>query len=172
MKKTLIFIVCLLLVLSASACKSLDKLSNDSSSHQNSNNSRTLIRALTGSESISAIEDLSILHEYHPKGTQITDSNDWAFFGKYVYINTVSADERGELLDSQKTNLIKIGISEQEIYLLKDGSIIIQEMCGDSGVKGEDRSYEVYKADKRYMLDEERLIKLLKKYNGYDKNIK
>ena len=52
---------------------------------------------------------------------------------------------------------------------MKDGSIAMKQMCGDSEV--EEVSYEVYKADDQYMLDEKRLIELLKKYNSYDGNL-
>ena len=48
---------------------------------------------------------------------------------------------------------------------MKDGSIAKKEMCGDSEVT--DVSYELYRAEEKYMLNEERLIELLKKYNGY-----
>ena len=51
----------------------------------------------------------------------------------------------------------------------KDFAIQMKQMCGDSEV--EEVSYEVYKADDQYMLDEKRLIELLKKYNSYDGNL-
>lgn len=166
MKKILTFIICLLLILSASACRSLDSQLNDVSSELSSENDRTLIRALTGSDDISLIENLSIIHHNNSAETKINNSKDWAFLKKYVYFDTVSAEERNNLIASSKTNLIKIGVSEQEKYLLKDGSIIIQEMCGDSGVKEEDRNFEIYKAEEKYMLNEQKLIDLLEKYDN------
>ncbi len=107
---------------------------------------------------------MSINYENNSKTLKITDIKDWEFLKEYVYSNEISFAKKEKLTNSGKTNLIKIGLSEQEIYLLKDGTIIKQTMCGDSGVKEEDRTFDVYKAKEKYMLNEQRLGDLLKKY--------
>ena len=56
---------------------------------------------------------------------------------------------------------------ETSMYLLKDGSIVKKEMCGDSGVPESEVPYELYTANNDSTLTEERLIELLKKYDGY-----
>lgn len=173
MKKIFAIIICLLLALSASACKPSNLEPNNYSSDANgemdvsselsSQSSRTLVRAWTGSDEVSSLKSLSIILYNNSFENKITNCEDWAFFEKYVYFDTVSESKKDELTDSGETNLIKIGISEQKYYLLKDGSIIIPEMCGDSGVM--ERYYEIYKAEKNYMLNEQKLYDLLKKYN-------
>ncbi|MBR6533818.1 MAG: hypothetical protein IKT44_05270 [Clostridia bacterium] len=42
-------------------------------------------------------------------------------------------------------------------------------MCGDSGVKEIDRSFEIYKAKEKFMLNQQKLADLLKKYNTANK---
>lgn len=166
MKKILTFIICVLLVFSASACTSFDLQENDVTSTSNTQTKITLLRALTGSDEISSIKSLSINYENNSKTLKITDIKDWEFLKEYVYSNTISFAKKEKLTNSGKTNLIKIGLSEQEIYLLKDGTIIKQEMCGDSGVKEIDRSFEIYKAEEKYMLNQQKLADLLKKYDA------
>ena len=167
MKKFLAFIICLLLILSASACTVSDTQSNDSSLQSSGENEldRNLLRALTGTNDVSKIKSLRIFHDNNLLTTAITNSKDWAFLEKYVYCYSVSYEEKEKLISGTKTNTIRIGTSDGTIYLLNDGSIIIPEMCGDSGVKTEDRDFEIYKADKKYILDEKALNKLLEKYD-------
>lgn len=175
MKKFLTLTICAFLIMSFSACKtndlqqnnsSINTEKNDVSSEVNGEYQRTLIRTLTASEDVSNIENLSIVLNNESKEIKITDSKDWDFIGKYVYKNTVSYEQKNNLTNSQKSNQIKIGSFEQELYLLKDGTIIKQEMCGDSGIKEDDRTFEIYEAEEGYMLNEARLFEMLKKYDN------
>lgn len=168
MKKILVFIICLLLILTTSACEVFDSQPNDSSVQLSGGNELggNLLWALTGTDDISKIKSLRIYHDNNLLTTAITNSKDWAFLEKYVYCYSVSYEKIKKQLSASQTNLIKVGASGETIYLLKDGSIIIPEMCGDSGVKTEDRDFEIYKADKKYILDEKALDGLLKKYDS------
>lgn len=162
--KKLAILICVLLLLSASACKSSDSKQSDDAPKSNAENSVTLIRALRGTDNISVIKSLSILHEYSANETEITDSSDWAFLEKYTYSHIYPTEELHEVFTFPKTNIIQIDDFAEQLYLMKDGSIVKREMCGDSGV--EDVPYEVYKAEEKYMLNEEKLIALLKKYDN------
>ncbi len=161
MKKLLLFTICILLALSMSACKNEDLQQNNASSQENA---RTLIRALTGSDDASNINCLSIIPNNSSEEIQISNSNDWTFLEKYVYSNTITYSEKNSMVDSKKANLIKYGAFSEQLYLLNDGVIIKEEMCGDSGVKDEERSFEVYKAEDKYMINEQKLLDLLNKY--------
>lgn len=169
MKKILALIICILLLLSTSACKKLDSKPVDSSSQISSETEieleLNLLRRLTGTHDITEIESLKIIYNNNSKEAVITDIKDWEFLKKYVLIDTVSYYEKEKLIASPKTNFLVIGTSKEDIYLLNDGRIIKQQMCGDSGVKTEDRDFEIYKADKKYILDEKALNKLLEKYD-------
>lgn len=161
MKKLLLFTICILLALSMSACQNDDLQQNNASSQENA---RTLIRALTGSDDASNINCLSIIPNNSSEEIQISNSNDWTFLEKYVYSNTITYSEKNSMVDFKKANLIKYGAFSEQLYLLNDGVIIKKEMCGDSGVKDEERSFEVYKAEDKYMINEQKLLDLLNKY--------
>lgn len=164
MKKFITLIICILLLLSASACKTSVSKPSDNSSKPNTENSISLIRALRGTDNIFIIKSLSIVHEYGADKTEITDSNDWTFLGKYTYSHIYPSEELSVLFTFPGTNIIQIDNSGEQLYLMKDGSIVKQEMCGDSEVTN--RTYEVYQAEEKYMLNEEKLITLLKKYDN------
>ena len=152
MKKLLLFTICILLALSMSACKNDDLQKNNALSQENA---RTLIRALTGSDDASNINCLSIIPNNSSEEIQISNSNDWTFLEKYVYSNTITYSEKNSMVDSKKANLIKYGAFSEQLYLLNDG---------DSGLKDEERSFEVYKAEDKYMINEQKLLDLLNKY--------
>ncbi len=165
MKRILIFIICALLIISVSACKPLDLHQRDNSSELSSQNSRTLIRRLTGTDNIQLIESLSILYLYSPETTAITENKDWTFLEKYAYSHIYPGEELHELFTfPSKISIIEIKYNgfENQVYLMKDGSIVIKEMCGDSEV--DEVTYEVYKADEKFALNEENLKRLIEKY--------
>ena len=165
MKKLVVLIFCLLFLLTASACgEEITQNPNDSSLQTGTEEGVNLVRSLTGYDDLSALKGLSIIHKDGTKTTHITDEEDWAFLENYFLAEVVTFAQKENLITT-KTNLLKFGFSEADIYLLNDGSIIKQEMCGDSGVPQEDRRFEIYKAEEKYMLNEEKLITLLKKYN-------
>lgn len=164
MKKFLMCIICLLSILSISSCSTIDLQPNDFSSALSSEKGVTLIGALRGTDNISSIKSLSIVHEYGADKTEITDSNDWTFLEKYTYSHIYPSEELSVLFSFPGTNIIQIDDVGEQLYLMKDGSIVKREMCGDSKV--EDVPYEVYKAEEKYILNEEKLIALLEKYDN------
>ncbi len=175
MKKLLALFICILLMLSTSACKIFETELDDNSSQDNQLQAvfeseieldSNLLRALRGTNDITEIESLKIIYDNNSKEAVITDIKDWEFLKKYVDVDTVSYSEKEKLIASPKTSLLVIGRSEGTIYLLNDGRIIIQVMCGDSEVKEEDRNFDIYKAEEKYMLSESKLTELLKKYKS------
>ena len=170
MKKIFLFALCGVLMICLSACGTSTSQQTDVSSEITQNeNERTLIRALTANDTVDAIKSFEITHEYSPTPTEITDKNDLKFLEKYTYSHVYPSDKLHELFlfPDNYFITIKANGSESKLYLMKDGNIVKQQMCGDSGVT--DVPYEVYTADSQYMLNQENLIDLLKKYDAYNK---
>ncbi len=131
-------------------------------------NNGSLLLALTGTNDVTQIKGFEIIHKYGGVTTDITDTNDLIFLKEYTYSHEYPQKELHKLFAFPENQMIKVESDfqkHQTMYLMKDGSIAIQTMSGDSGVT--DVSYDVYTADKEYMLNEKALIKLLKKYGGY-----
>ena len=170
MKKIFAAIVCALLIFTMVACnESKTPNSSENSGYMGEEYKVSLIRALTGTDDVSAIKSLSIVRN-DTSVTEITEKEDWEFFEKYTYFDRISFAEKEKLI-SNKLALIKCGFSEGTIYLLNDGRIIKQEMCGDSGVPQEEGDFEIYKAEEKYTLNEQKLIELLEKYNKKEINV-
>lgn len=165
MKKVLAFLICALLILSASACGSLEVKEDNNSVNSSSEYSEILINA-------NVLYSISIHNVYDEELARISVKEDWAFLSKYTKSHTLTKEETNKLLVYPDTHIIYLNtISDDgeevvfgKIYLLKDGGIVKRQMCGDSGVK--DVPYELYKAEEKYMLNEEKLITLLKKYDN------
>lgn len=157
MKKTSIVFLCLLIICSFSACNTLN--------NKNDNNSGTLIRAISGTDETSDIVSMTIISEYGNGEVDITEAEDWEFLKEYTYDSPYPSDKYEELFTFPNTNIIQIktNFDQETLYIMKDGRIVKQVMCGDSGV--EERDYEVYLAKKKYLITEQRLIDLLKKYD-------
>ncbi len=131
-------------------------------------NNGSLLLVLTGTNDATQIKGFEIIHKYGGVTTDITDTNDLVFLKEYTYSHEYPQKELHKLFAFPDTQMIKIESdfqNHQTLYLMSDGSIAIQTMSGDSGVTYV--SYDVYTADKEYMLNEKALIKLLKKYGGY-----
>lgn len=170
MKKIFLFALYGILLICLSACSpSPSQPNSNSSEFTESDNIRPLMRTLTATDTVDHIQSFEIVHEYSPNATVITDKNDLKFLEKYTYSHIYPSDKLHELFLFPDNCFITIEISgfKSKLYLMKDGSIAIQQMCGDNGVT--DIPFEVYTADDQYMLNRERLIELLKKYDGYIK---
>ena len=91
------------------------------------------------------------------------------FIKKYTYAGELPQNEMHELFKypDTKTASLKANGGEKFFHILSDGRIAIKTMCGNSGVPETERTYDIYTADNEYKLTEERLIELLKKYDGY-----
>lgn len=165
MKKVLAFLICALLILSASACGSLEVKEDNNSVNSGSEYSEILINTnLLSSISIHNVHDEELI--------RIPVKEDWAFLSKYTKSHTLTKEETNKLLVYPDTHIIYLNTISDEgkevvfvkVYLFNDGSIVKRQMCGDSGVT--DVPYELYKAEEKYMLNEEKLITLLKKYDN------
>ncbi len=169
MKKFLSLALCVLLLLGLSACKSNKSKNKATSSDAAKDTTPSIVRALTATDDLTEIESFEIVHKYSDYPTKITDIGDLEFLSKYFYSNAYEG-QLHELYAFPKNQIIYIYVNgyKNTLYLLEDGSIVMQEMNGDS--ESPDVSYEVYKSEAEYMLTAGRLIALLKKYNGYDKS--
>ena len=165
MKKILPFIMCVLLVFSASACGSLEVKEDNNSVNSSSEYSEILINT-------NLLSSISIHNVYDEELIRIPVKEDWAFLSKYTKSHTLPKEEKHKLFAYPDTHIIHFNIISDEgkevvfvkVYLFNDGSIVKRQMCGDSGVT--DVPYELYKAEEKYMLNEEKLITLLKKYDN------
>ncbi|MBQ0083732.1 MAG: hypothetical protein KBS52_03080 [Clostridiales bacterium] len=99
----------------------------------------------------------------------------WKFFcckiaglevGAVVNDSPDPADKLEELFVFPDTHTIQIKTSFSTVclYVMKDGRIVKQVMCGDSEVQEKD--YEVYSADEKHLMTKQRLTDLLKKYEN------
>jgi hypothetical protein len=113
---------------------------------------------------------ISIHNVYDEELVKIPVKEDWAFLGEYIQTGSLPKEENHKLLAYPDTHIIHLNMISDEgdevvyekVYLFNDGSIAKQEMCGDSGVT--DKTYDVYKAEEKYMLTKEKLNVLLEKY--------
>ncbi len=165
MKKLFILLVCIILVLSFCSCRSSDVTEDNNSVNFGSEYSEILINT-------NVLSSISIHNVYDEELVRIPVKEDWAFLSKYTKNHTLPKEEKYKLLAYPDTHIIHLNnISDEgeevvfaKIYLLKDGSIVKRQMCGDSGAQ--DVPYEVYRAEEKYMLNEKKLIALLKKYDN------
>lgn len=165
MKKVLAFLICALLILSASACGSLEVKEDNNSVNSGSEYSEILINT-------NLLSSISIHNVYDEELIRIPVKEDWDFLSKYTKSHTLPKEENHKRFAYPDTHIIHFNIISDEgkevvfvkVYLFNDGSIVKRQMCGDSGVT--DVPYEVYKAEEKYLLTEEKLNQLLKKYDG------
>lgn len=130
-----------------------------------SNNNVSLLSTLIGSNDISSIQGFEIIHKYGDVTTEIANKNDISFLKEYTYSHDYPQDELHKLFSFPENQIIKVMDTDgnyRSIYLMSDGSMVVQTIKGDAEI-----SYGVYTAENKYMLNEEALIKLLKKYGGY-----
>lgn len=170
MKKAFVLIMVMGLFLGLCSCKKAEPPQNNTSIESNTDEYKTtLIRNLTASENVGEIEKFEINYENSTGMVLVTDKQDLEFLLKYTYNGRFPTDRLHEVYVYPPYCLLNATVngSETSMYLLKDGSIVKKEMCGDSGVPESERSYEIYTSDNEYKLTEERLIELLKKYDGY-----
>ncbi len=164
MKKLIALIITFILILCLTACSSLKLKEDNNSVNSGSEYSEILINA-------NVLNSISIHNVYDEELARISVKEDWAFLSKYTRSHTLTKEETNKLLAYPDTHIIHLNTISDEgeevvfgkIYLLKDGSIVKRQMCGDSGVT--DVPYDAYKAEEKYMLNEETLIALLKKYD-------
>lgn len=170
MKKAFVLIMVLGLFLGLCSCKKAEPPQNNTSIESKTDEYKpTLICNLTGTENLDDISDFIIGDTYGNEPIEITNKNDLDFIKKYTYAGELPHNEMHELFKypDTKTASLKANGGEKSFHILSDGRIAIKTMCGDSGVPETERTYDIYTADNEYKLTEERLIELLKKYDGY-----
>ncbi len=162
-----ILILCLILCLGLCACQKAEPPeSNNSNLNSFDEYETTLIRNLTASEDVSNIESLKIEYKNAAEPIDVTEKNDLNFLKEYTYGGDFPTNRLHELYVYPPHCLITVNESIK-LYLLEDGSIAKQVMSGDSEVPEDERTYEIYTAEKENMLTKEKLIALFKKYDGY-----
>ncbi len=162
-----ILILCLILCLGLCACqKSEPTESNKSNVNSSEEYKTTLIRNLTASEDVSNIESFKIEYKNAAKAVFITNKDDLMFLKEYTYGGDFPTDRLHELYVYPPHCLITVNESTK-LYLLEDGSIAKQVMCGDSGVPESERTYEIYTASEENRLMENKIISLVDKYKSW-----
>lgn len=170
MKKVFVLVMVLGLCFGLCSCKKAEPTQSNNSVESNIYEYKTtLIRNLTATENVGEIESFAINYENSADTVFITDKNDLEFLLNYTYGGRFPTDRLHELYVYPPYCVLTATVNgyETTMYLLKDGSIAKKEMCGDSGIPESEVPYEIYTADNEYNLTEERLIELLKKYDGY-----
>jgi hypothetical protein len=160
---TLFFLI--VIMFSFCSCKSKNKISTTSSIPTTTQNTRTLLLAMTASDNLDNIGGIRIVSSSCTIGSPIiSNKNDMEFLQNYTYSHsrtTKKALEQQLLKD--RTNysfeVVTPNGSKYFLYLMQDGSIATKQMCGDSGVA--DISYDFYTADKKDILTKEKLELLL-----------
>ncbi len=134
----------------------------------------SLLSALTTTDNINEIYTFEIIHKYGGITTDITNNDDLEFLKYYTYSHEYPQKELHKLFVFPENQMIKVESdfqtdqTIQTMYLMNDGSLVIQAVNDD--YSDTEVTYDVYTADSKYMLDEQALIKLLKKYGGYTIN--
>ena len=164
MKKIISMFLILILVLGFSGCKSSKVIEDNSSTNSISEYSEMLINT-------NLLSSISIHNVYDEELVKIPVKEDWAFLSKYTKSHTLPKEENHKLLAYPDTHIIHLNISTdyeeiafEKVYLFDDGSIAKGEMSGDMGVTH--ITYDIYVAEEKYMLNEKKLITLLKKYDN------
>lgn len=149
-------------------CSLLCSCHKTAPSQTDSTEQTTLIRSLTATEQIENIDSVEIHSEMCAEPILITDKKDLTFLQKYTADGDFPADRLHELYiyPPYCTLTVTVNGFEETLHLLEDGGIAKKVMCGDSGVPEAEKSYEIYTADRKYRLTEERLTRLLEKYGG------
>lgn len=163
MKKTIKILAVLFsvaIVLTLCSCKSKDKIPETSSTSEITETSNTLLSQLYANNDLNNIKNITISLSTCAVIPPLTDKDDMEFLQKYTYSH-YRTDKRenwdGWLKENSDLSLTVItkSLATTNLYLMKDGSIAIAQMCGDSEVP--EISYDFYMADKEYMLTKEKL---------------
>ncbi len=164
MKKLFVLIVIIVFSLNLCACqRTTPTESNNSNTNISGEYKTTLIRNLTASEDVSNIESFKIEYKNVAEAVFITNKDDLMFLKEYTYGGDFPTDRLHELYVYPPHCLITVNESIK-LYLLEDGSIAKQVMCGDSGVPESERTYEIYTASEENRLMENKIISLIDKY--------
>ena len=121
---------------------------------------KTLLHRISANEDINTIECITISDKTSTEFSSLINKQDMTFLNKYTYSH-YRTDKR-ENWDGwlQENSILRLTVDtksqgEYYLYLIQDGSIAIQQMCGDSEVP--EISYDFYTADKENTLTKEKL---------------
>ncbi len=119
-----------------------------------------LLRTVTASDDLDNVKSIAILDETCIVLSTLIDKEDMEFLQKYTYSHyrTDKRENWDEWLKNNSVLCLNVdtktcGVSS--LYLMQDGSIAIQQMCGDSEVP--EISYDFYIADEEDKLTKEKL---------------
>lgn len=166
----------IVIVFTLCSCKVKDEISQVSSTPTTSadsqpldnNASNTLLSRMYADNDLNNIKNITISLSTCVALSPLTDKEDMEFLQKYTYSH-YRTDKRenwdGWLKDNSDLSLTVMteNLVTTDLYLMKDGSIAIAQMCGDSEVP--EISYDFYTADKADILTKEKLELLSNKEN-------
>ena len=170
MKKVIKIIAALfsaIVILTFCSCKTKNNIdsvstvpvSKDDSSNVD-NTTQTLLRRISANSDLDTIERIMICEETCTSVSPLMDKQNFVFLQKYTFSHT-KTDKRENWPDWLKTNstlTITINTKTQgtySLYLIGNGSIAIQEMCGDSETP--EITYEFYTAKDEDVLKKENI---------------
>ncbi len=166
MKKIFVLSLALFLCISICACRKSEPSESYAIGEEKYKNS--LVYNLTKTGNFDNILSFVISHKYDDEPTFISDKNDLKFLNYYHYSGEqYPMDKLDELFVFPENTVLTIkaeGGYDKPHYLLSDGSIVVPQDKSDTDTTKV--SYDIFKADKENMLTEEKLIALLKKYDG------
>ncbi|MBQ6884413.1 MAG: hypothetical protein IJN56_01600 [Clostridia bacterium] len=121
---------------------------------------KTLLHRISANDDINTIECITVSDKTSTEFPTLINKQDMTFLQKYTYSH-YRTDKR-ENWDGwlQENSILRLTVDtknqgEYYLYLIQDGSIAIQQMCGDSEVP--EISYDFYTANKENQLTKEKL---------------
>lgn len=146
-------IIAFLTIIALSVCL----LTNPPKSDKNAANNSSLLSTLTGTDDLNQIKRFEIIHKYGGSITEITDNNDFSCIKEYNYSHEYPKEDLYKLFIFPENQMIKVVNANNEtqtIYLMNDGSMVVQTKT----------SFDVYTAKSNHMLNEKALIRMITKY--------
>ena len=130
MKKVLAFLICALLILSASACGSLEVKEDNNSVNSGSEYSEILINA-------NVLCSISIHNVHDEELARISVKEDWAFLSKYTKSHTLTKEETNKLLVYPDNHIIYLNtISDEGEEVVFDKVLMVEGKIGNPLVEG------------------------------------
>lgn len=141
----------------ADSATSLPVLEEDSTIPQ------TLIHRISANDDLDTIESIIICEETCTSISPLMDKDNFDFLQKYTFSHTKTDKRENWNIWIKENSTLTLTVKtktqgEYSLYLIGDGTIAIQEMCGDSEVP--EITYEFYEAEKQDILVKES-IKLI-----------
>ena len=176
MKKTIRLLAILfsaIILFSLCSCKTRENtdltsstsiLKETSPNEDNSTDTQLLLRRISANGDLNTIESIIVREETCTDNAPFMDKENFDFLQKYSFSHT-KTDKRenwyGWLKENSTLTLTVTTKTQGDylLYLIQDGSIAIQEMCGDS--EAPEITYEFYKAETQDVLTKENINLIL-----------